>query len=431
MIDRRRRELLRTGFSALMVGIAGCSQMRNMYQDTQSEEQNPSTPSTDTPENTATNTESQTTEPRPEIGSWPTFRYNNANTGYNPNSPEFGINSGSMQVKWTSPKLGGDPGAVVNDGRIFTSSTDGFHVLDQNGEILNHMKGRQGNSALAYEDGYLYGVYDDNRLAILSGVDNDATTHAATYSQRGTVYHPAPTESNVVVTQELGMVFAYGKSSDEEKWRVPFSDISNEDDRANSAPAVAEGSVYVVTRRGHVASIGLANGEIEWTKDTGANNLETSPVVQNGVVYVVSTNLLALNPESGEILWESENTTDLLGGVSPAITQNYIYHPDGNGLNALSLEDGSIEWTFETNTSPEGPITDGEIVYYLSGESTPDYHRTIHALNADDGTELGSLKKLNEPGDDFTQSVFRGLSAIAGGVLYVNGFNKIHAVTAG
>lgn len=429
---KRRRQVIVSGVTAITAAIPGCSRAKDTIIGEPSDHSRSSEPnsSLQTQSPTDAGTETVTTTPRPDIGSWPTNRYDNSNTAYNPNSGAFGINSGSLQVKWSSPKLGGDPGAVVNEGLIITSSTEGFHVLDQNGNVVNQLGGRRGSGNLAYKNGILYSIYDDHRIGVFGDVDGDSETLATTYNRAGEYYGPAPTENGVVATQELGMVFCYDDESGEEKWNVAFSAISHEDDEAKCGPAVSGDSVYVVTRGGHVASIGLADGELKWTKETGGNNLKTPPVVTDGRVFVVSDKLLALNSSSGDVVWESDKRTNLLGGISPAVTDKYIYQPSGDGLSALDLTDGSLEWTFETRTSPVGPISDGSNVYYLSGESTPDHHRTIHVLDADDGTELGSLKKLNTPGDEFTQSVFRGFSGIAGGVIFVNGFNRIHAVNA-
>src|SRR4029450_351702 len=51
----------------------------------------------------------------------------------------------------------------------------------------------------------------------------------------------------------------------------------------------------------------VANLRQAWTFDVGASNLQVTPLVANGVMYLSGgSNIFALEPESGKVLWKFE-----------------------------------------------------------------------------------------------------------------------------
>ena len=120
------------------------------------------------------------------------------------------------------------------------------------------------------------------------------------------------------------------------------------------APATAYGAAIVGGDNGRVSAVLMQQGQIIWqqriSQATGPteidrlNDVDTTPVIVNGVVYTLAYNgnLTALDLRSGQIMWKRE-----LGSVNDFIVDgNRIYLVDQNDrILALSTEGGVTLWT--------------------------------------------------------------------------------------
>ncbi|VEC81419.1 Outer membrane protein YfgL, lipoprotein component of the protein assembly complex (forms a complex with YaeT, YfiO, and NlpB) [Raoultella ornithinolytica] len=108
--------------------------------------------------------------------------------------------------------------------------------------------------------------------------------------------------------------------------------------RGESAPATAYGAAIVGGDNGRVSAVLMQQGQIIWqqriSQATGPteidrlNDVDTTPVIVNGVVYTLAYNgnLTALDLRSGQIMWKRE-----LGSVNDFIVDgNRIYLVDQN-----------------------------------------------------------------------------------------------------
>ncbi len=113
----------------------------------------------------------------------------------------------------------------------------------------------------------------------------------------------------------------------------------------------------------------VKNLRLEWAwamNDSGAN--ETTPIVHNGVMYLVSpSNIVqALNAKTGDLIWESRVgpvQSPGYGGIrSLAIAEDKVFVASSNAhMVALDARTGKILWDTPASDKPH-PSTSGDIV---------------------------------------------------------------------
>ena len=219
-------------------------------------------------------------------------------------------------------------------------------------------------------------------------------------------------------------------------------------------------------------------GDIIWTYDmigeldVFPHNLATgSPLVVGDVLYTVtsngvdeghvnipspfSPNLIALDKNTGELLWESTIVGEnLLHGswTNPAYAEingrAQVIFPGGNGvIYALDASNGEIIWQFDCNPTDSEWILGGRgtrnnvlatpVVYnnrvYIGVGQDPEHGEAPGHFFAIDATGEGDVtdthKVWSRDGDDFYRTM--STAAIADGVLYIpslSGF--LHALDA-
>jgi outer membrane protein assembly factor BamB len=177
-----------------------------------------------------------------------------------------------------------------------------------------------------------------------------------------------------------------------------------------SAPAVTEDAVYV----------GGFDGVYAWNRGTGTRRWRFSPndarifdrvAVAGDTVYATNENgaLYAIDAVSGSVRWT--HRTDRTFNTGPTATDDTVYaisNPvDGDKIaHAVDDADGTERWTYTLgDVGLFTPTVAGDVVY-----------ASHHALDATDGTELGTLP-----------DVFRaGQTAISDGRIYAeNGGNIV------
>lgn len=89
---------------------------------------------------------------------------------------------------------------------------------------------------------------------------------------------------------------------------------------------------------------------LAWTFCTRAS-VFSSPIVQNGVVYIASTDttLTALDIQSGKMLWQIQADDAFFG--TPALVNNTLYISSLSGvIYAINAKDGFVHWHTQVDT---------------------------------------------------------------------------------
>jgi outer membrane protein assembly factor BamB len=147
-----------------------------------------------------------------------------------------------------------------------------------------------------------------------------------------------------------------------------------------SAPAMADGTVYVGTDRGRVYALDAATGRSDWVKVLGGH-LYSRPAVAGGVLYVSSTDddIYALDAATGQVRWIHHTAGQVVSG--PAVADGIVYvGSDDDNVYALDAGTGRVRWTRPTSGSVlSSPAVVGRTVYVGSADGM------LYALDAATG----------------------------------------------
>jgi acyl-CoA hydrolase len=107
-----------------------------------------------------------------------------------------------------------------------------------------------------------------------------------------------------------------------------------------------------------VFAVDAATGDGEWVFDEPSDRVFSSPTVDNGIVYVGSTDesVYAIDADTGDEVWEFIGGFGGIGQVeaSPTVHGGTVYVCSFDGVvYAIDADSGNSEWAF---TDPEGSI---------------------------------------------------------------------------
>lgn len=131
---------------------------------------------------------------------------------------------------------------------------------------------------------------------------------------------------------------------------------------ARTTPTIAGDKAWVISGQGEVVCLNLSDGSIAWKVEGGRvfergagrwGTAESPLVFDNKVIYTPGgdiATMVALDKETGEVIWKSAPLGDAYGYVSPLlITHNgrkQIVAMTENNAMGVDPETGDIEWTF-------------------------------------------------------------------------------------
>jgi len=177
-----------------------------------------------------------------------------------------------------------------------------------------------------------------------------------------------------------------------------------------SSPAVVDGIVYIGSDGVH--ALDAATGEEIWT-NPDPFQVTSSPAFVDGAVYAGGSNgVYALNATNGEQIWYF--TTGVIYRSSPAVTNGIVYvgSEDGN-IYALNATNGLMLWK-HGNVWASSPVVSSGVVY-VGGEAG------VLALNASDGSEQWAYPGAGVPYSS---------PAVVNDVVYVGSYIDFYALKA-
>jgi outer membrane protein assembly factor BamB len=132
----------------------------------------------------------------------------------------------------------------------------------------------------------------------------------------------------------------------------------------DASPVIADGIVYVASNDGLLHAVEASTGVERWTAQVGDElGLASSAAIVNGIVYVGGDGVFALNAETGHEIWNF-GTADSVW-ASPLVTDGVVYGGDTSGiLFALDAATGSQLWSNDTGLPILGsPATSGDVLF--------------------------------------------------------------------
>jgi outer membrane protein assembly factor BamB len=145
------------------------------------------------------------------------------------------------------------------------------------------------------------------------------------------------------------------------KWQTPYGSSWNESyPESRCSPTVDGNKVYVTSGTGDVACIDAANGKIIWSvkaseiyKGTfGPWGIAESVIIDGDKLYFTpggpETMTVALNKNTGKLIWKSETLNDRPGYVSPVMISHagkrFIVNVSASYIFAVDPATGKIVW---------------------------------------------------------------------------------------
>ncbi len=252
--------------------------------------------------------------------------------------------------------------------------------------------------------GHVYVGSEKSQVFALNAADG--TTAWQTKVAGEALARPVVSDGMVLIHTSNGQLQALNEADGAVKWTVNL-DMPSLSLRGESAPASAFGAAIVGGDNGRVSAILMQQGQMIWqqriSQATGTteidrlSDVDTTPVVVNGVVYALAYNgnLTALDLRSGQVMWKRE-----LGSVNDFIIEgDRIYLVDQNDrVLALTTDGGVTLWTqsdllHRNLTTPA--LYNGSLV-------VGDSEGYMHWINVDDGRfvaqqQVDSSGFLTEP----------------------------------
>lgn len=270
----------------------------------------------------------------------------------------YALDAGSGEIEWEwgdgddygERDASGPP--TVADGRVYMgtgwwdSDTGSHHEVialdaDTGDEIWVSSSSHLVNRPTAFADGTIY-----------------ATTHGE-FSREGRE------------SADNGMLHAYDAETGEEQWRHDTGYITF------AAPAVVDGSVYIIAGDYTLRSVNAETGDVEWRLGIDADSNE-APAVADGTVYVGTSefrqeqmrkddpdnSMYAVDAETGEQLWRTK-TGSVYG--APSLVRGTLYFGvGGQEVLALDADTGDYSWIHEPDHGMgSAAVSDGTV--YVQG----------------------------------------------------------------
>ncbi len=234
---------------------------------------------------------------------------------------------------------------------------------------------------------------------------------------------PAVADGIVYVGSFDGNVYAFNATNGVKLWNYPTGDV------VSSSPAVADGLVYIGLSDGNLCALNSTAGDEVWKFQSSGG--VGSPVVKNGVVFVISNafipvyayagDIYALNASSGKMLWDFSTNNSV---TFPTIFGKTLYAGVGSNVSALNSIDGSQLWSknISKQVSLSPPVLRptavlGNALFVGSSDGS------VYALNSDDGEKIWNQSLGNLSGTSPYAVNDVTCPAAANGVIYIGSYD--------
>lgn len=184
----------------------------------------------------------------------------------------------------------------------------------------------------------------------------------------------------------------------------------------NATPTYHEGKLYTLSRNGDIFCLDAESGKVVWkahAADYGAKPPDWgfsgfATVLGDAVYFNVGDHGLALNKDSGKVIWSSKGKGAGYAGPVPfwQAGKQALAMFTARGLKAVLPADGSTLWEFEWKTSYDvnaaAPIflPDGNRIFISSG------YRTGCVMLEMKGTKVRELWRSDNLATQFSTAVF-------------------------
>ncbi len=325
-------------------------------------------------------------------------------------SSETRYGNSTMAVRWTKrlSELQGAPFVPVENAqvvfdevrdRVYIGSADGrFYALDSRGRTYftyDPGAGVEAGVALDRVQGQLFLAAEDGQVHALETNGDVRWTESAGGPVRQT---PVIDEEALYLAREDDAVVAMDRDEGEVFWTyrreepVEFS--------VSGRAGLVQNENHIITgfADGTVVALDRSDGSLVWERITAVDveheegaarqffDVDTTPIVHDGVLYVASFNagLYALDPASGTVLWRDRELTGVTGLAASGDV--LILASANEGVRAMHLPRRQLLWALPNeHGAPATPVVSAD--YVLVAESLG----SLRALRLDTGREVSRI----------------------------------------
>ncbi|WP_394346458.1 PQQ-binding-like beta-propeller repeat protein [Haloarcula amylovorans] len=254
----------------------------------------------------------------------------------------FGLNaSGGLRIPLLGERFGVERwGGSQSPRPSFFGPADSATPVTADGTIYTAIPGANAVAALDPDDG---GVRWRN-------------THHEDDAASAEFNRPAVRDGLVFVTNWPRQATAYRAETGERHWQREL------DEQMVLAPVATDAGVVVQTRNG-VQLLDTADGSTLWSRDLDANAVESAPAVADGTIFAADEqeSLHALDLRTGEPRW----TTPFDGPTSPVVADGVVYAVRSQvALVAVDAESGEQLFEYEPSEVPlSAPVVGDGVLY--------------------------------------------------------------------
>ena len=284
---------------------------------------------------------------------------------------------------------------AVAGGIVYYGLRDGsFHALDRYSgeELWKYQTDNYIFSSPAIHNGVVYIGSGDSLLYAFDALTGDVRW---TYDARAPILTPPAVNDEVVtLVSQSGTLHVVDTNTG--NLRLDYSLVSI----SNGSPAMLGHLVYAADEAGGIRAVdwrkrvvpfeksarwirtqlfiwGMVNSippqkGFVWADRIRGGGFSSTPVVANGVLYIGShgQELLALDAETGDPLWEYATEAPVLASASVAGDIVYVGDADGN-LYAVDGETGKLAWRFKTGARIDAaPVIANGVLFLTSRDGT-------------------------------------------------------------
>lgn len=254
---------------------------------------------------------------------------------------------------------------AVVDGRVYIGGSDRrMYALDaKTGEVIWGFEADKGiYSSAAVAGGRVFFATNNDTLYAL-----DAHTGAFVWKYSGVTKRTTPTvDGRRVFVGGYGKLIALDAATGTLDWE--FSTLEETLNRGagnvQASPLVYNGTVYVGSTNRIVFAVNAANGTLTWKQDL-TWEVPTSAATDGVRIYVVTVmgDLHALDPTSGRTLWV-HSRRDAWG--APSVRDGVVYRGGFTGAYAVNATSGTVIWSNPTVTASMLSLATSPEVVFLT-----------------------------------------------------------------
>ncbi len=160
---------------------------------------------------------------------------------------------------------------------------------------------------------------------------------------------PIVVDGRIFTLDTRSTLSAFNAQDGKRLWTLDVQDPDEDDPVIGGGVAYSRGQLYVTNGYDEILAISPTNGDIVWRVNLPAPS-RAAPTIMDTRVFVstLDNRLVALDSETGVILWEYSGITEsagLVGAASPAASREVIVPAFSSGeIFALRVENGTVAW---------------------------------------------------------------------------------------